>query len=1568
MPENFSLHGLVAGLLPAHYSARYQENLAESLNSLLLPGETKARTLEQFHIPLRLREMAVGGVAIPIAESTKAIDIWDALFRSPRLAIVGEAGTGKTNTLKYVAVVLAQHRMPESYIRRLTFLHHGQAFDHLLPIYVDVNQPDLHTDDLAVFLAAVLADYGFPNARDFLSARLKKGACVLLLDNLDSLDTPERRTHLQKLLAAYPKAQVVVASRTADLANTSPDFVCFEPLPFSDTEIEVFTDRRLGKDSPAAIALLQALERNSGLCSMAENPLLLSALAWASESAPTVPLRLQDLYERCLQVLLRDETDTVSVPVQATVDRETKDKALLELGRYFHERRQEQFDEEELEAAVEELLKPLGSLGEEHSLLTWIKNTKLLREKDGGRYAFLRLALQEYLAAQAIVASNRLPEMLGSYVDDPWWQEVIVLATALQGNAADVVPRIFASSSKPDEALFLAARCAAEAPAMPNEMKEGLRDKLLEVFEMDDEMRWDRAAVRIAALEGLRARDYFPQLLRKGSVNERQRAARVMGRIGTPEWAAVPLLGALHRSRPRQVRRRAAWALGQLKDKHTIPALVETLKDEKEEVANEAALALSAIGEPAVPSLTSSLGSEQLNVRQMAVKALGKMGALAVRPLLNITQDEKQADDAVKGAVEALGLLGDTQAMPYLIRLLRAREGKIAECAARALAAIGHPAVQPLVDSLPTQKAELELRKVIVNALVDIGDPSIEPLIKSLNSHSASVRGAAEEALARIGAPAIEALVEALRTENWNLRRRIAKILGRIGDERVAEPLVLALHDEDPGVRTRVAQILGQIGREQEVGALIDAMQNDPDEFVRRAAVKALADLRSERAIGPLIQVLDTPQLRDLGVAALSELGESVVEPLILAVNERWNPEVQQACTKALSTLGARSRIEEPALAAVAKVYSLLLTERLSLDEMLGLLEHIRWWEPGEELYRTFASARILAQARSLDRVAQCPEELLWIRGLESPFRPSIKEILSDLNRVAQSIRLYLSDPRREGQRDAVISAIDTMAGIQGKIDAQLLEFEKRAFLDVIEIWQQLTEKAIQGLRGRAQLEIRLLTDDLALNGTASAAKVVFGLTNVGDSAARNLSVTLRQDEGAFEVMGDMTQHLEPLGSGMQRNIEFLIKPLGVTKATVAVETSYDDDERTDHRYPFSGHVRFFTIGEKYRPIPASPYVMGPPVKTPQMFYGRQDVFDWIGENISGSHQQHILILHGERRMGKTSILYQLCNRPPTPQHVCVFFSLELPPPKSLGDLFYSMARSIHTEMTKFGLRLPDPVKDDFRDDAQRSFLSFCESAESILGDRRLLVMMDEMDVLIDKVEKGMLSEDVLHFIRGLMQHSDRIAFLVTGAYKVRDMLKNSRSILFNMARPYKISYLNQSEAEALIVEPVAEYLIYDGLVVNKILRVSACHPYFIQYICDSLVKLARAQRKNFVALLDLDVVLHDVIQDNTGNLQKAVYAPLALPEQKALAALANVTDDYRILVPPDVVAQELDKYKLGITKSDLLDALHSLCERDLVVDQRVGQSLQYGFKMDLIRMWLRQNEVLLRLSQETKI
>ncbi len=58
----------------------------------------------------------------------------------------------------------------------------------------------------------------------------------------------------------------------------------------------------------------------------------------------------------------------------------------------------------------------------------------------------------------------------------------------------------------------------------------------------------------------------------------------------------------------------------------------------------------------------------------------------------------------------------------------------------------------------------------------------------------------------------------------------------------------------------------------------------------------------------------------------------------------------------------------------------------------------------------------------------------------------------------------------------------------------------------------------------------------------------------------------------------------------------------------------------------------------------SNPYVAGRPLTGPSasLYIGREDVFGWFEENLSGSRPSNALLLYGERRIGKTSTLYQL--------------------------------------------------------------------------------------------------------------------------------------------------------------------------------------------------------------------------------------------------------------------------------------------------------------------------------------
>jgi hypothetical protein len=111
--------------------------------------------------------------------------------------------------------------------------------------------------------------------------------------------------------------------------------------------------------------------------------------------------------------------------------------------------------------------------------------------------------------------------------------------------------------------------------------------------------------------------------------------------------------------------------------------------------------------------------------------------------------------------------------------------------------------------------------------------------------------------------------------------------------------------------------------------------------------------------------------------------------------------------------------------------------------------------------------------------------------------------------------------------------------------------------------------------------------------------------------------------------------------------------------------------------------------------------------------------------------------------------------------------------------------------------------------------------------------------------------------------------------------------------------------------------------------------------------------------------VMRNVIEDATGNIEQGIYRHLPQHERRVIAAAASVADDVRVYVPLSDIVDELDRHHLSLPREQVLDALRALRERDLITEMPLAQQLRYAFRMGLIRMWLKHNEMLLRLAQE---
>lgn len=233
-------------------------------------------------------------------------------------------------------------------------------------------------------------------------------------------------------------------------------------------------------------------------------------------------------------------------------------------------------------------------------------------------------------------------------------------------------------------------------------------------------------------------------------------------------------------------RANAAIALGELRAKEALPALMDALlKDKSPRVRWEAAKALGLIGdERAVAPLIEALEDENPNVRMYSAYALGEIKS--------------------PRAVEAL------------VRSLADREWLVRWFSCWALMEIRSPdSVKPLVSLLKRKEADTPL---VVRVLEWLKHPKTTDFLLPLLKHrDEEVRARAAFALGRAGGPrAVEPLLQLLNDGSPKVRREAVLALARVGDRKVAGPLErLKAKEEDEGVRRAIEEAIFELIRRE---------------------------------------------------------------------------------------------------------------------------------------------------------------------------------------------------------------------------------------------------------------------------------------------------------------------------------------------------------------------------------------------------------------------------------------------------------------------------------------------------------------------------------------------------------------------------------------------------------------------------------------------------------------------------------------------------------------------------------------------------------------------------------
>ncbi len=1016
-----------AAVAPRYFYGRYRASLAvdQKLQQLRVPEREPSASLEAVYVPPRLAEREIRYVAIE--EDVKiddrgsrspngagrgglrkaaAITIENAMLRSSRIALLGGPGSGKTTLLCRLALMVLQGGLTARYIRRLTVAHQDRAMDTLVPIFVSL--PRLAEGDGAVMphLIEVFSKHGFPHAGSFLDQRLSEGQCLLLLDGLDAIDGHQKRRRvldeIQALSGRYgERNQILVSSRLAGYQGELEGFAHLELLPFDQRRIESFVRRWFGERSEHAGRLLATLEHRPEMHAMAGNPLLLSLLTVACERMAVADVRGVRLYDTVVEILLREEHDHVL--------RTSARRLAYQAQAAGRDSFSKQVMSSILRGAQSEGL--VGSAAVETVVKTLVEDTDLLQQVTGGAFGFAHRALQQYLAAEAVLERDT-PWNLAERAGDDRYHEVIPLVAGLQGDATDLIGALMSGRDADDpHRLLLAGKCLREADETDEELRKQVRDGLFGVFEGGEPELWRETALTIAGIEGLCLRDAFAGFLRSGDAALRAGAAKVLGCL-REEWGVTFLIAALGDEAP-EVRSTAAWALGRLGDNRAVYSLVKLLGDDGGDVLRQVTVALGAMGEPALQPLAGALGHGSDSISSRAARALGALGPVAIPVLLGALKDDREPPR--EEAVQALARMG-SGAIDALVDCLDAESPRLRRGAVRVLCQIGEPetvaaAVRALGD------ADDRVRLEAAEMLRKVGPSVVKPLIEALMDDQRWVSAGAADLLTELGDPAVDGLIEALRGDRRALRYAAAKVLGTIGAE-------------DPSVVLKLGAVLNSSRAE-----------------VRQTAVRALAQMGNDAAIDLLVGSLETEEeaLRRASAQALVSLGgEGVVRKLREAFQGGADPQRVVRILSRIETRFARDFLRELLQSEDSAIRN-LAAFALESDERSGLYYYRAWERSIEE--------RLLKQGAATAAM---------LHGTPSELRPVVLQRYvsshpeMDLTYDAEMDVLYLNAidryKRLADHWERATQNIDGNSELSGQIFAECVKGLTAALCDILEL------------------------------------------------------------------------------------------------------------------------------------------------------------------------------------------------------------------------------------------------------------------------------------------------------------------------------------------------------------------------------------------------------------------------------------------------------------------------------------------------------------------------------------
>ncbi|MCB1049625.1 MAG: AAA family ATPase [Acidobacteria bacterium] len=246
-----------------------------------------------------------------------------------------------------------------------------------------------------------------------------------------------------------------------------------------------------------------------------------------------------------------------------------------------------------------------------------------------------------------------------------------------------------------------------------------------------------------------------------------------------------------------------------------------------------------------------------------------------------------------------------------------------------------------------------------------------------------------------------------------------------------------------------------------------------------------------------------------------------------------------------------------------------------------------------------------------------------------------------------------------------------------------------------------------------------------------------------------------------------------------------------------------------------------------------NPYIAGSPILDQKMFFGREDLI----RRIQNLVHKNCLMIYGERRMGKTSLLYQLNKalaQADSQQYTFfpAFIDLQGIQEEDLFHHIMAETLSAYPQWRQLALSYTDEAQ-DYR---ARQFSRDLKVIIQHLQDQEsrhviVVLLMDEVDVINEFSEKTNQKLRSI-FMKDFAEH---LSCIMAGIHLKKEW-ESSGSPWYNFFEEIPMTQLESHSAIELVEKPIRGIFKIERSATQYILQSCGGHPYLIQKLMVSLI------------------------------------------------------------------------------------------------------------------------------------